>query len=306
MPFPTTVDNTMRKTLVRCQQMAAWKHLYGFQPAVSEANIHLAAGRAFAAGIAAARLAYHDKGAHPFDALQAGLEALRANYAYSGPVPMYCYKTLDRMEGALAFYLDKWPLATDERQVLRLNDGRWAVELGETFELPVLHPDTDKLLRYTANFDTLLEDRQGRVWVIDEKTTGKMGDAWALQWTLDSQLTGYVFAATLLLRRLGMTQPVVGAVVRGIAIHKADYQGMECLELRHEWEIERWHDQMCRDFERLAVAYKDRSGFDRVLDHACALYNAPCEYATLCKARDPLRIAETTYQVRFYDPLNRD
>lgn len=48
---------------------------------------------------------------------------------------------------------------------------------------------------YAANFDLLAVDPMGRYWVIDEKTTGKMGDSWALQWTLDSQLTGYCKAA---------------------------------------------------------------------------------------------------------------
>lgn len=302
--FPAAVDNSMRKSLVRCQKMAYWKHERGLDPSAG-ANVHLSAGRAFAAGLYTARRAYYDDGALAGDALTAGIMVIEDTYDYSGPMPPYCYKTKDRMQAALAFYLDKWPMATDRIKPLRLNDGRLALEMPISFEIPVNHPVTGKLLQYVANLDMLGIDDQRRVWVVDEKTTGKMGDAWALQWSLDSQLTGYCQAAIIELTRQGMGDlQVAGAIIRGIAIHKSDFGGMECLELRQPYEIQRWYNQMVRDMQRWADAHAE-GNHDMVLDHACALYNSPCEYARLCKAHDPERLIEGNFVVKHYDPLNR-
>lgn len=304
--FPEVTDNSMRKTLVRCQKMAYWKHERGLIP-VADNRVHLAAGKAFAAGLCAARRAFYVEGiADPFDVLRAALPAVRAAYDYTGPMPPYCYKTLDRVEAALAFYLEKWSLATETMVPVRLNDGTLCVELCVTFEIPVKHPTTGKNLMYAANFDLLAVDPMGRYWVIDEKTTGKMGDSWALQWTLDSQLTGYCKAARILLQRDGVHEPeIAGAIIRGIAFHKADFAGMECLEPRQPWELDRWYQQMVLDMA--AWSYASEHGLhNMVMDHACALYNAPCEYARLCKALEPEKlIDDTTFHVKHYDPLNR-
>lgn len=302
--FPACIDNSMRKTLVRCQKAAYWKHERGLQVA-DGANIHLIAGKAFAAGLHRARVAFHDEGADAFDSLREGLKSLVGTYNYTGPVPSYCYKTQDRMEAALAFYLEKWPLGSDMFQPLRLNDGRLALEMAHVIELPIRHPQTNEFLQHVMNFDMLALDPMNRVWVIDEKTTGKMGDAWAMQWSLDSQLTAYCYAARDLLLQQDLPYTVAGAIIRGIAIHKSDFAGMECLEPRQPWEIDRWYKQMKRDVSAWVAVSRDGQ-HAQVLDHACALYNAPCEYAKLCKAHDPERLIENNYVIKHYDPLNRD
>lgn len=304
--FPPAVDNSMRKSLVRCQKLAYWKHERGLVP-IGENRVHLEAGKAFAAGLCAARRAFYGEGiADPYDLLKIALAACRPAYNYTGPMPQWCFKTLDRIEGALAFYMDKWPFATDPLRPVRLNDGRLGIELCIPFPIPVSHPITGKLLVHVANFDMLALDDQNRYWVVDEKTTGKMGDSWAMQWTLDAQLTGYCKAARILLQEEGISSPLVaGAVIRGIAFHKTDYAGMECLEPRQEWELDRWYLQMVRDMQDWADAHKSGQ-HQMVMDHACALYNSPCEYAGLCKSREPEKRIEGSFVVKHYDPLNRE
>lgn len=305
--FPPTVDNSMRKTLVRCEKMAYWKHERGLVP-VTEQRVHLEAGKAFAAGVCAARRAYYGEGVRDYgDLLQTGLRAIRAAYHYTGPQPPYCFKTVDRVESALAFYLSKWPLETETLVPVRLNDGRLGIELCESMPIPIQHPVTNETIHFVANFDMLVQDtRTGTYWVVDEKTTGKMGDTWALQWTLDAQLTGYCFVARRMLRMMGdKTAEVAGAIIRGVSFLKADHAGMECMEYRQPWELDRWYYQMMRDMNRWVAAH--RNGYhDMVMDHACALYNSPCEYSKLCKANDPERLIEGSYVVKHYDPSNRE
>lgn len=306
--FPNAVDNSMRKTLVRCQKMAYWKYERGLTP-IGETRVHLEAGRAFAAGLCAARRAFYERGiSDPTEQLKEALPACRAAYNFTGEMPKYCYKSLDRVEGALAFYLfEKWPLEHETLVPMRLNDGSLAIELAVSYEIPVKHPTTGVNLIHVANFDLLAVDPMGRYWIIDEKTTGKMGDSWALQWTLDSQLTGYCKAACILLQRNGIANPdIAGAIIRGIAFQKDGYVGMECLEPRQPWEIERWYHQMILDMAGWSYA-SEHGLHNMVMDHACALYNSPCEYARLCKALEPEKlISPETFHVKHYDPLNRD
>lgn len=305
--FPAAVDNSMRKTLVRCQKMAYWKHERGLVP-VGEQRVHLVAGRAFAAGICAVRRAFYGEGvSDPYDLLKAGLAAVRANYDYTGSMPQWCYKTVDRVESALAFYLDKWPLADERLIPVRFHNGTLGIELCESMPTPLQHPTTGATIPFVANFDMLAQDREtGMYWIVDEKTTGKMGDTWALQWALDSQLTGYCFVARRLLRLMGdKTAEVAGAIIRGVSFLKTEHAGMECMEYRQPWELERWYYQMMRDMNGWIAAH--RNGYhDGVYDHACALYNSPCEYSKLCKAHDPERLIDGNYNIKHYNPLNRE
>jgi hypothetical protein len=61
---------------------------------------------------------------------------------------------------------------------------------------------------------------------------------------------------------------------------------MEVPILFQEWETKRWYEQMLRDvadWKEMHVTGQYR----RVLDHACALYNAPCSFVPLCKQENP-------------------
>lgn len=303
LQFPEVVDNSMRKELAKCQKIAHWKFEKGLTPDGGK-NVNLHAGGAFAHGLEHARKAFYIEGASHEDAVRIGIEKLMEFYGdYNCPTSSN--KSKARMAGALAFYFNEHRMDEDEYQPVRFADGTTGIECNGTFKLPIDHPHTGEQLTYSFRFDLLAEDREGYYWVVDEKTTNKLGDAWAFQWDLDSQMTGYCHGAKILLAEKGLDpEKLKGAIINGVSILKYDYGHMRCPTLRMDWEIARWQLQMERDFAEWVTAYK-RQDHRQVLDHACALYNSPCEYARLCKSREPHKI-ESGYVIHFWNPLTRD
>lgn len=301
--FPECVDNSMRKELAKCQKIANWKFEHGLTPV--EPGIDKHAGAAFASGLEAARFAFYRDGKSQGDATDIGVRAVLAAYGDFRPAAGYKkYKTSDRMAGALTFYFGQHPFAEDEFQPVWLRD-KLGIEVQGGFDLPILHPVTRRNLRYSFRFDLLAQDQAGDYWVVDEKSTNQLGDAWAFQWDLDSQMTGYCHGARGLLIKAGLDgDRLKGAVINGVSILKYDYGHMRCPTLREQWEIDRWYKQMVRDFEDWKMAFEAQN-HRQVLDHACALYNSPCEYAGLCKARNPERMIEGNFTIHFWNPETR-
>lgn len=299
--FPEVVDNSMRKAFVRCPKSAHWHYEKGLQPPESRIDLH--AGKAFAKGLDAARIAFYKESTSHEEAVERGIYAVLE--AYGDRDAGKSNKTKWRMSGALVFYFEQHRMDEDEFRPVVFPDGSVGVEIQGLFEIPVLHPETGKPLKHSFRFDMLAEDRNGDYWGVDEKTTSKLGDSWALQWDLDSQMTCYSKGGKVLLESKGLDpERFKGMVVNGVSILKYDYGHMRVPTPRMDWEIARWHNQMCRDFERWIAMYKGQD-HDMVLDHACALYNSPCEYAPLCKSREPHKI-ENSYEVKFWDPSNPD
>lgn len=303
--FPEIVSNSNRKDVVKCQKLAHWKYERGLVPAGGK-NVHLHAGGAFAAGLEAARLAFYRDGKSHEDAVVAGIEAVNTFYGDYAVSKDNVYKSKERMAGALAFYFQERRMDEDELQPVVFPDGTLGIEINDTYEIPVKHPVTGKNLIYSFRFDMLAQDSNGDYWVVDEKTTNKLGDSWAFQWDLDSQMTSYCLGGKKLLKAKGLDPDrLVGAVINGVSILKYDYGHMRVPTMRMDWEIERWFNQMVKDFQDWSGAYQLQN-HNQILDHACALYNAPCEYAPLCKSREPHKLFEGSYEVRFYNPITRE
>jgi hypothetical protein len=69
--------------------------------------------------------------------------------------------------------------------------------------------------------------------------------------------------------------------------------------------IEQWQAQMQKDFAAWVKASMTGE-HNRVLDHTCALYNAPCPYMRLCASVNPERLIEGNYTREFWNPLTRE
>lgn len=306
--FPSAIDNSMRKELVKCQKIAHWKFEKGLNEPGTNPDLH--AGGAFASGCEAVRKAFYLGQKNDADALNAGIEALHKAYGdYVPPAPKKykTAKTADRMAGALAYYFGERPLS-EETLVPVVLSGELGVEVSFNFEIPIIHPTSGQNLTYCGRYDMLGVNDKKEVWAVDEKTTGDMGEGWLNQWNLDSALTGYCWGARKLLEQHGIEGlTVAGAIINGVAIRALSnampYETRQVHTFRQGWEIDRWYAQMLRDVESWAMAYNMQS-HNMVLDHACALYNNPCQYAKLCKARNPEQL-EGSYEVRWWNPLLR-
>lgn len=304
LEFPHAIDNTMRKQLVKCEKSAHYRFELGLQPA-GELKVDLHAGKAFASGMEALRRAYYCRVDSPEIALSKGIEAVHTTYG-SYVAPDKSNKTAARMAGALAFMMAEQPIQDDKLMPIRFLDGSYAIEVQFAEPFGINHPVTNDPLMYVGRFDMLGLDDEGRAWVVDEKTTSQMGDKWANQFFMDSQVTSYCWGARLLLDRNGMTNiPIAGAYINGIAIRLRDYEYQRLPVFREQWEIERWYAQMVRDVQNWKSAFRLQD-HNMALDHACAFYNNPCEFQPLCKSRNPERLIDGSYIVKRWNPITRE
>lgn len=305
--FPHRIDNSIRKELVKCQMAAHYRYELGLQ-SVEDSRVDLIAGKAFAKGIEVTRKLFFGQGKPADKAIEAGIDALRTAYG-DFPCPPTSNKTVNGMVAALLYYFEKYPLMSEKLVPYRFPNGELALEMYFELPLEIEHPDDGQRLFFCGNFDAIVEDLEDPdrgLWVNDEKTTSQMGPKWANQWPLDSQMTGYVWGAQATLDRLGVKRVVQGAIINGVAIRKYDFEATRLKTYRPPWMIQRWHDQLHSDIEDWIFAYKN--GHHRMaLDHACAFYNNPCQFAPLCVSKNPERIMEGgQYVVKFWDPSNRD
>src|SRR5262245_56403034 len=109
-PFPAVLDSTILATVRACMAKGMMAHVEHWKPRAP--NVHLHAGAAYAKGLEVARRAFYEQGQSEADAAQAGLAALREAYG-EFVAPEGSNKSRERMEGALGFYLERYPLSTD-------------------------------------------------------------------------------------------------------------------------------------------------------------------------------------------------
>jgi len=294
MPFPSVIDNTIRKAFVSCPMRAFYRHCENLTPE-GDGAIDLHFGACFAKGMEMARTAFFFEGASQSDAVNLGVMA--ANLMWGDYVAPHGHvKQQHRMEGAMHAYFEHWPMG-DDGLTVEPN----GVECQFSFPLPLRHPDTDEALVYAGRYDLRAVDTQGVRYVVDEKTTKRLGDSWYSQWDMDTQMTGYIDSV----KRLDPTREVQ-AMVRGISIlAKGDYGFAEVNIVRSDWQLKQWYDQMLRDVARMIAAYKSGEWDLALHPSACNEYMRPCDYQKLCSSPHPERLIEGNYRRVVWNPLER-
>lgn len=291
--FPEVLDSTIIGTFRDCARKAELEYFHHYKPLTP--SIHLHAGGAYASGLEVARRAYYEQGEDSETSIALGLAELTRFYgdfdAGSGA------KSLERMQGALLFYFDTFPLDSDPATPIQLPDGRRGIEWSFAEPLPFLHPETGNPLIYAGRMDMLV-DFAGGTYVLDDKTTSALGASWSRQWELRSQFTGYCWAA----RRAGI--PANGALIRGVSILKTKYDSAVAVTNRGEWEIDRWEVELHRTVRAMLAAYEE-GHFSHNLDHACANFGG-CLFMQVCKSPNPQDWLDGQFSRRIWNPLTRE
>lgn len=290
--FPAVIDSTLIAAFRACPQKAKLSYFDHWKPRGE--SVHLVAGAAYAAGLEEARRSYFYDG-DPDLALERGSVALLASYG-DFKCPPESQKTPERMLGALEYYFAKYGWDTDEAQPHVIAD-KPCIEFSFAEPLPVHHPVTGDPLIYSGRAD-MIARYAGALWVLDDKTTSSLGASWPNQWPLRSQFTAYTWAA----HSAGIQTS--GVLVRGVSILKTKYDTMQVFTNRHQWEIDRWLEQVVRDVERMKRAWESGE-WDWNLDNACTEYGG-CVFASqVCKSPDPSSWLPMYFERRRWDPLTR-
>lgn len=297
-PFPEAISNTIREAFVQCPRKAYWGYIRRQAP--QGESIHLVAGGSFAKGLEITRKAFYEHNKSSFEAQAEGFEAMRLRYnGFDVEHGMEDHnKGFSNLTKAFTDYFFEYPLETDRLKPLMQN-GKASVEFSFAIPTEVLHPVTGNPILYAGKFDMLATDGDV-LWVEDEKTTSQLGSQWSSQWDLNSQFTGYCYAA----RSYGY--PVAGAIIRGIGLLKTKISHQQVPITRAPWQIDRWWKQMNRDLRMMVAMWEADSGlgeeFSMALGAACTSYGA-CPYKRLCEAQNAEEWLSVYYRPSEYEPL---
>jgi|SRR5687768_12642168 len=300
--FPELIDNTAREQFFVCPQKFFRSTIQKLGPRWTSPHLHF--GGAFAAGLETMRKSFYDDQATEQEALDNGLIAAIKYWGDYQP-PEDSVKNFDNLLLALVHYAETRPLSKDHIKPLKLSSGKHAIEF--TFAVPIpntVHPETGNPILYGGRFDMFAEF-QNAPFVEDDKTTSRLGPSWMKQWTLNSQFTGYCWAAGV----VGM--PVVGAIIRGQSILSKSFENAEAIIYRPKWQIERWLNQLINDVNRMVKHWRlwqatnNEASFDYALGTACAAYGG-CEFLRLCSSPNPESWIPTDYKNKHWNPLAKD
>lgn len=292
-PFPSVIDSSLVAAFRSCPQKSLLEYFLHWKP--QGQSVHLHAGAAYAAGLEAARNAYYVEGAHPDDAVAAGLSRLLTAYG-DFECPPESAKSAERTAGALEFYFSAYPLGSDPAVPITLPSGKRGIEFSFAEPLDMLHPESGDPLLYCGRLDMLVSF-EGMQLGEDDKTTSQLGASWPKQWDLRSQFTSYVWGAG----RQGIK--LDGFLVRGVSILKTKYDTLQAITYRPQWQLDRWYEQLLRDLRRMQQAWEE-GYFDYNLDHACTEYGG-CPFRQACQMKDPTPLLKMQFERRRWDPLVR-
>jgi len=301
--FPHVLSSSIREAFSLCPRKFSLEQIHGYIP--KEESEHLKFGSAYASGLEAFRRSYYG-GSYPdhtlpdrlSESLADGIIAAIKEYGDYEP-PEGVAKNYERLIGALIEYTLAYPPETDSCKP-SMFQGSPRVEFSFTIEIPnVVHPVTGEPLLFTGRCDMLADYNKG-LFIFDDKTTGALGPSWANQWRLRSQFTAYTIGA----QEHGF--PVVGAIIRGIAILKTKYNMAEVIVHRPPHIVEAWKVRLKHDADRMIdmwnSGYWPQYGME---NGGCAIYGG-CPYQVLCESINPNAYLDVYFQHARWDPVIRE
>lgn len=274
--FPEAVDSSIMTTFKACPRQAWFAHVRRVR-AIGE-SVHLVAGGAFAKAIERARKLWYVEGCR--DEQKIEIEALRtlwSHYPSTTPIPdRYRAKSQLVLAEGLVKYLQHFAFRYDIMQPAMLGD-RHGIEFTFSLPLPIKNPQTGDPIFYAGRLDAIME-RANILLALDDKTAGGIGPSWSDNWRMRYQFLGYVWAC----RQLGL--PVEGIVVRGLGLTLSKIEVVQDIKFFPKFKIERWHEQMLRDVQRLADSWKTNT-WDYDFSQACTSYSG-CPFVDPCDNAD--------------------
>lgn len=290
--FPELIDNSALSSFKKCPMDWYYSSLRSIT--LIGGNQHLHAGGAFAAGLEATRKAFYDQGLDEETSIAAGMRALTLYWGEYDP-PEGSAKTYDRLLLALIEYFTQYQLATDIIKPFRAANGKSCIEFSFSIPLDIAHPQTGNPILYGGRFD-MLAVRDDVLFVEDDKTALQLGAQWNRNWLLDSQFTGYCFAA----REFDF--PVAGAIIRGVSILKNSYGHAQSIVYRPDWQINRWKENLYKTIHAMISAWKHNEYIYTLDKHACNSYGG-CGFTRLCESNTPEQWIAFDYEPRIWNPL---
>jgi hypothetical protein len=238
----------------------------------------------------------------------AGLEALSTSGFVDDPYDRR--RTVANLEASVSAYTasydyDRWPVWVAEG-----SDPTSAVGIEQPFTVLTTFLKKDGQIveiRNTGKIDGIHWHREvgGELLVHENKTGGRLDEAWAKSFDISHQVTGYIVAG-MLLSGVSITR----AVVRGVQLPlpKMIINGLvDQWVTRTDEHRHRWLEWMLHTVDTY-YAYKDTPLSAPKYSHSCSRYFRPCPFIPLCYADDSEQkhMLKTEMVVDEWSPLTEE
>lgn len=207
-------------------------------------------------------------------------------------------RTIDNAEAALYVYLDQWDWTTPvwvqdndkpaspigvELLVDFVITARVTPEYTAAFRVPTVARQGDCVrIRYIGRVDGLHHHGE-RLRVHENKTSGRLDDAWEEGFTISHQITGYSIAASLYADEHVEAADVIGLQ---IPLPRDSFRAIRrAFVTREKHNYLNWMRWLFHSLEKVWL-YKDAPLEAPQYSHSCNRYFRPCAFIPLCYATD--------------------
>ena len=292
--FPHVVDNSILSQMAACRRLGFWSHI---RCLTTETNVHLHAGAAYAEGLKALRKGFYEEGLSQEAALHKAVIALTKMYGNYDP-PLSQAKSWINMVHSLLAYAKYYPLETDLYKPLEFG-GKKCIEFSFAIPLSINHPTSGQPIIFAGRTDMIATDGHS-IMLVDDKTTGQMGEKWPAQWNMHGQFPGYMWAAA----KYGIH--CNGVLVRGVSVQKTQTKHLQVPAHFSQWQIDRWYADMLQRLAHYIQCWKDKFWpVDGEFNKRCSSYGE-CAYKSLCTSPDPEAWIPGKFIVHRWNPLEKD
>ena len=148
----------------------------------------------------------------------------------------------------------------------------------------------------TGRLDCIAEDRQGKLWVLDDKTSTRESYNWQFQWDLNIQMCAYIFAAQCIFG----ANAVGGVVIEGVFFKKSGSTHNRAVVTKTPasmatwyYNTMRWFDLIVDDFHMMVELDEGQQimqSFPMRTESCAYHYGSICPYYDICTTwNNPLK-----------------
>lgn len=197
---------------------------------------------------------------------------------------------------SVVWYLDQFE--QDPLEVVKLKNGKPAVEVSFKMELPIIHPKGDPYI-LCGHLDKVV-DFGNETWILDHKTT-KMGlsNYYFQQYDPNNQMSLYTFAANVVLEKKAK-----GVIVNAAQVGVNFTRFARRFSLRTAGQLDEWYKDL-EVYLRQAEQYA-QNNYWPMNDTACDKFGG-CEFLGICSS-DPAmreRFLESDFSKKIWDPTQQ-
>lgn len=163
---------------------------------------------------------------------------------------------------------------------------------------------------YAGKIDLVVE-WGGEMWIMEHKTTTRLGASYADQFQLDKQITGYIVAAEQHMKRecagciLNVLEPW-NDVQRVSSRTKAPEQHFMRFPITRSKELkERFLLNISRIVRDIEWCRSNNEWMEAEKKEVCTYYNRKCQYFDICRFGENEQLIKNDYMVEEWNPLKR-